>query len=126
MRGEDFSAWLSAIGGMSAEQRRRGLQALMKADGGAGGTEEGAKAGKGGRREDALGIASVAGSVDHSPGVARKFAQEFAWPMLQHMLTRRRDRRTAREAFQEWPKPGRTNSTRVRASRPGRNHAQRG
>jgi hypothetical protein len=31
MRGEDFSAWLAAIGGMSAEQRRRGLQALMKA-----------------------------------------------------------------------------------------------
>jgi transposase-like protein len=62
MRGEDFSAWLAAIGGMSAEPRRRGLQALMKADGGAGGTEEGAKAGKGGkggRREDALGMAGV-------------------------------------------------------------------
>jgi transposase-like protein len=62
MRGEDFSAWLIAIGGMSAEQRRQGLQALTKADGEAGGTGERASADEGskrGRREDALGTTSV-------------------------------------------------------------------
>ena len=32
MRAQDFSAWLSAIAGMSAEQRREALQALTKAD----------------------------------------------------------------------------------------------
>jgi len=65
MRGEEFSAWLSAIAGMSAEQRREARQALMKADGGSAATPEdlaGAsprKGGKRGRREDALGTTSV-------------------------------------------------------------------
>ena len=30
MRAQDFSAWLSAIAGMSVEQRRQALQALTK------------------------------------------------------------------------------------------------
>ena len=33
MRAEDFSAWLSAIAGLSADQRREGLDALTNADG---------------------------------------------------------------------------------------------
>jgi hypothetical protein len=41
MRAEDFSDWLSAIAGMSAEQRRQGLQALTKGDGEAGASGEG-------------------------------------------------------------------------------------
>jgi hypothetical protein len=35
MRGEDFSAWLAAIAGLSADQRREALQALTTADAGA-------------------------------------------------------------------------------------------
>ena len=65
MRAEDFSAWLSAIADMSADQRREALQALARADGGeanaASGDLAGASPGKGarrGRREDALGAAS--------------------------------------------------------------------
>ena len=66
MRAEDFSAWLLAIAGLSAEQRGEALQALTKANG-----EEEArsapgdlteaspkKGGKRGRREDALGATS--------------------------------------------------------------------
>ena len=62
MRAQDFSAWLSAIAGMSVEQRREALQALTKADGEAGASQAGAASGKGGkrgRREDALGTAGV-------------------------------------------------------------------
>jgi transposase-like protein len=59
MRAQDFSAWLSAIAAMSAEQRGEALQALTKADEKAAGSGEGALAGKGGRREDALGAMSV-------------------------------------------------------------------
>src|SRR5271156_2759048 len=62
MRAEDFSTWLSAIAGMSAEQRRQALQRLGAADGEAGASGEGVASGKGGkrgRREDALGTASV-------------------------------------------------------------------
>ena len=62
MRGEEFSAWLSAIGGLSAEQRRQALQTLTKADGEAGASEEGSASGKGGKRGrlgDALGTTGV-------------------------------------------------------------------
>ena len=62
MRAQDFSAWLSAIAGMSAEQRREALQALTKADEKVAASGEGASAGEGGkrgRREDALGAMSV-------------------------------------------------------------------
>jgi len=65
MRAENFSAWLAAIAGMSAEQRRDALLALTKANGvGAATPEELAgaspgKRGKHGRREDALGTTSV-------------------------------------------------------------------
>ena len=62
MRAQEFSAWLSAIAGMSVEQRREALQALTKSDGEAGASEAGASSGKGGkrgRREDALGTTSV-------------------------------------------------------------------
>jgi hypothetical protein len=65
MRAQDFSAWLSAIAGLSAEQRREAVQALKKADG----AETGCasedltgvspkRGGERGRREDALGGAS--------------------------------------------------------------------
>jgi hypothetical protein len=43
MRAVEFSTWLSALGGMSAEQRRQGLQALTKADGEAGASGEGTR-----------------------------------------------------------------------------------
>src|SRR5271156_4015872 len=62
MRAEDFSTWLSAIAGMSAEQRRQALQRLATADGEAGASGEGVASGKGGKRgrgKDALGTASV-------------------------------------------------------------------
>jgi transposase-like protein len=62
MRAEDFSDWLSAIAGMSAEQRRQALQRLATADGEAGASGEGVASGKGGKRgrgKDALGTASV-------------------------------------------------------------------
>jgi transposase-like protein len=62
MRAEDFSAWLSAIVGLSADQRREALDALTKADGAktdaASEDLTGAspkRVGKRGRREDALG-----------------------------------------------------------------------
>ena len=66
MKAEDFSAWLSAIGGLSAEQRRQALQALGAANGeerdpGTGDLAQGpAKEGgkRRGRREDALGTTS--------------------------------------------------------------------
>ena len=62
MRAEDFSRWLSAIAGMSAEQRRQALQRLATADGEAGASGEGVASGKEGKRgrgKDALGTASV-------------------------------------------------------------------
>jgi transposase-like protein len=62
MRAGEFSTWLSAIAGMSAEQRRQALQTLTKADRDAGASGEGVASGKGGKRgrgKDALGTASV-------------------------------------------------------------------
>ena len=62
MRAEEFSTWLSAIAGMSAEQRRQALQTLTKADGEAGASGEGVASGKGGKRgrgKDALGTVGV-------------------------------------------------------------------
>jgi transposase-like protein len=66
MKAEDFSTWLSAIAGLSAEQRREALQALMGADGGEANSALGdlaealrGKAGKPGRREDALGTTGL-------------------------------------------------------------------
>jgi transposase-like protein len=65
MRAEDFSAWLSAIVGLSVDQRREALDALSKADGAkTGGASEdltGASPKRGAkrdRREDALGTTS--------------------------------------------------------------------
>ena len=64
MRADEFSVWLSGVGRLSAEQRRRAAAALANLDGGlrpAGGTETcaaGGAADKGakcGRRVDALG-----------------------------------------------------------------------
>ena len=59
MKAEDFSAWLTAIGGLSAAQRREALQALERAGGGEArsGPSEAAprKPAKRGPREDALG-----------------------------------------------------------------------
>jgi transposase-like protein len=62
MKSDDFAAWLSAISRMSEGQRAAGLAALEKA-GLAGAAEaevSGKKAGKRGRREDALGTTGVA------------------------------------------------------------------
>jgi hypothetical protein len=47
MRAEDFSTWLSAIAGMSAEQRRQALQRLATADGEVGASGEGVGLAKG-------------------------------------------------------------------------------
>ena len=65
MRTEDFSAWLSAIAGLSADQRREALQALTKASSAETGSGSGDLAeaspknrGRRGHREDALGTAS--------------------------------------------------------------------
>jgi transposase-like protein len=65
MKAEDFSTWLAAIAGLSAEQRREALQALEAASGEerAPETADGAqspakKGGRRGRREDALGTTS--------------------------------------------------------------------
>src|SRR5580693_245564 len=64
MRADEFSVWLSGVGRLSAEQRRRAAAALANLDGGlrpAGGTETCAAGGaadkgaKRGRRVDALG-----------------------------------------------------------------------
>ena len=84
MRAQEFSAWLSAIAGMSVEQRRQALQALTKADGEAGASEAGTasgKSGKRGRREDALerrassgwkaGAARIAPAARSSAGAVR-------------------------------------------------------
>src|ERR1700721_1950412 len=60
MKGEDFTAWLSAISGMDEGQRTEAIGALEKASavGGEGGGSA-KKAGKRGRQKDALGTASV-------------------------------------------------------------------
>ena len=50
MQAEDFTAWLSAISGMSEGQRTEALAALEKADAVAGGAEAGASAKKASRR----------------------------------------------------------------------------
>jgi transposase-like protein len=59
MKAEDFSAWLAAIGGLSAAQRREALQALERAGGGEARSEPSEAAprrpAKRGPREDALG-----------------------------------------------------------------------
>ena len=55
MKGEDFSAWLSAISGMSEAQRAEALAALEKAAAGAGRSTKT----RGSRRGDALGTAGV-------------------------------------------------------------------
>jgi len=58
MKAEDFTAWLSAISGMSEGQRTEAMAALEKAGAVAAGAEAGASAKKPGRRrrrEDALG-----------------------------------------------------------------------
>ena len=54
MRAQDFSAWLSAIAGMSVEQRRQALQALTKVGKGAAAPEDLARAftGKATRQAD--------------------------------------------------------------------------
>jgi transposase-like protein len=60
MKAEDFSAWLSAISGMSEGQRREAVAALEKASGALGAGGSSAKAGgKRSRQEDALGTTSV-------------------------------------------------------------------
>jgi transposase-like protein len=65
MKAEEFSAWLSAIAGLSGAQRGEALEALKRAEGGEGrsGSEVSPEAGRGkatrrGRREDALGTTS--------------------------------------------------------------------
>ena len=65
MRAEDFSAWLSAIAGLSADQRREALQAVTKASSAetrlrAGRLAEASLKNRGrrGHRDDALGTAS--------------------------------------------------------------------
>jgi transposase-like protein len=65
MRAEDFSAWLSAIAGLSADQRREALDALTKADGDRPGAAPESvpaasptKGAKRSRREDTLGATS--------------------------------------------------------------------
>ena len=50
MRAQDFSAWLSAIAGMSVEQRRQALQALTKVGKGAAAPEDLAAPSPGKRR----------------------------------------------------------------------------
>jgi len=65
MKAEEFSAWLSAIAGLSGAQRGEALEALKRAEGGEGrsGSEASPEAGRGkatrrGGREDGLGSAS--------------------------------------------------------------------
>ena len=60
MKVEDFAAWLSAISGMSEDQRREAMVALEKASvvGGAAAASA-KKGGKRGRQEDALGTTGV-------------------------------------------------------------------
>jgi transposase-like protein len=57
MQAEDFSAWLSAISGMSAAPRREGLAALEKAAGDAGSSTKATARGQ--RAADALGTTGV-------------------------------------------------------------------
>lgn len=63
MRAEDFAAWLSAIGGMSAAQRGEALAALQRAGVSAPAREPAGsfaqRSAKRGRREDALGTTSL-------------------------------------------------------------------
>jgi transposase-like protein len=60
MKAEDFAAWLAAISGMNEGQRTEAIAALEKASAvGAEGGGFAKKAGKRGRREDALGTTSV-------------------------------------------------------------------
>ena len=61
MKADDFAAWLSAISRMSGGQRAAALAALEKAGSAAAAEAEvsGKKAGKRGRREDALGTTGV-------------------------------------------------------------------
>ena len=70
MKAEDFAAWLAAISGMSLAQRAEAFATLEEA--GSGGAEAVAESsgqgpGKGRRREDALGTASL--SVSRLRGV---------------------------------------------------------
>ena len=65
MKAEEFSAWLSAIAGLSGAQRGEALEALKRAEGGEGrsGSEVSPETGRGkatrrGGREDGLGSAS--------------------------------------------------------------------
>jgi transposase-like protein len=65
MRAEDFSAWLSAIAGLSADQRREAFETLTKADGDRPGAAPESvpaasptKGAKRSRREDTLGATS--------------------------------------------------------------------
>ena len=59
MKAEDFAGWLSAISGMSGGQRTEAIAALEKASAvGAEGGGSAKKAGKSGRRKDALGTTS--------------------------------------------------------------------
>ena len=59
MKAEDFAGWLSAISGMSEGQRTEAIAALEKASAvGAEGGGSAKKAGKSGRRKDALGTTS--------------------------------------------------------------------
>ena len=60
MKVEDFAAWLSAISGMSEDQRREAMVALEKASvvGGAAAASA-KKGGKRGRQEDGLGTTGV-------------------------------------------------------------------
>jgi hypothetical protein len=66
MRAGEFSAWRSAIAGLSADQRRETLDALTKGDGAKTGAASedltgvsSKRVGKRGRGKDALGTASV-------------------------------------------------------------------
>ena len=61
MKADDFAVWLSAISGMSEEQRAAALAALGKAGstGAAEAEASGKKAGERGRRADALGTTGV-------------------------------------------------------------------
>ena len=55
MKAEDFSAWLTAIGGLSAAQRREALQALERAGGrGRGALGARRRRRRGSRRSEAL------------------------------------------------------------------------
>ena len=83
MKVEDFAAWLSAISGMSEDQRREAMVALEKASvvGGAAAAPA-KKGGKRGRHEDALGTtASARGGSGVSPlrGPRNRRLGPLAW-----------------------------------------------